>query len=109
MTKLIFVSVLTALIMVAFGIFWMFMWLVGTNGYSEAKGGTILVLNLLLVLLSIFVSSAASSFLTKTLQEKLALSFLLAAPLAVLAVVVASVIGLFVGSLIIVGVVGTAR
>jgi hypothetical protein len=69
-TKLIVVSLSTALIMIAFGVFWMFVWLIGTNGYSESKGGTILVLNLLMVILLVIVSSAASGFLTKILQAK---------------------------------------
>jgi hypothetical protein len=109
MTKLIVVSLVTALIMIAFGVFWMFVWLIGANGYSEAKGGTILGLNLLLVILSVVVSSAASAFLTKTLEAKTGWSVFIAAPLTVVAVVVVSVLALFVGSLIIVGVVGQTR
>jgi hypothetical protein len=109
MTKLIIVSLVTALIMIAFGVFWMFMWLVGTNGYSEAKGGTILVANLVLVILSIFVSSAASSILTKMLQAKTGWSIFAAAPLVTVTVIAVSVFALFVGSLIVIGVVGQTR
>ena len=109
MTKLIIVSLITALIMTAFGAFWMFVWLIGTNGYSEAKGGTILALNLLLVILSVIVSSAASGFLTKMLQAKTGWSVFAAAPLAIIAVIAVSVFVLFAGSLLIVGVVGQTR
>lgn len=109
MTKLIVVSLVTALVMIVFGVFWMFVWLVGTNGYSEAMGGTILGLNLLLVILSIVVSSATSAFLTKTLEAKTGWSVFIAAPLTVVAVVAVSIFALFVGSLIVVGVVGQTR
>lgn len=109
MAKLIVVSLLTALVMIAFGAFWMFMWLVGTNGYSEAKGGTILAANLVLVILSIVVSSAASAFLTGFLERKNGWSFFAAAPLSIVAVVAAAVAVLFVGSLIVISVVGTTR
>lgn len=109
MTKLIVVSLVTALIMIVFGVFWIFVWLVGTNGYSEAKGGTILGLNLLLVILSVIVSSAASAFLTKMLEAKTGWSVFIAAPLTVVAVVAVSVVVMFVGSLIVVGVVGQTR
>jgi hypothetical protein len=107
--KLILVSLVTAVIMIAFGVFWMFVWLVGTNGYSEAKGGTILTLNLLMVILSVIVSSVASGFLTKVLQAKTGWSVFAVAPLTIIAVIAVSVFVLFVGSLLIVGVVGQTR
>ena len=109
MTKLIVVSLVTALITIAFGVFWMFVWLIGTNGYSEVKGTTILALNLLMVILSVIISSVASAFLTKMLQAKTRWSVFISAPLTVFALVVVSVFALFVGSLIIVGVVGQTR
>lgn len=109
MTKLIVVSLITALIMIAFGVFWMFAWLIGTNGYSESKGGTILALNLLMVILSVVVSSAASGFLTKILQAKTQWSVFIAAPLTIIAVIAVSVSALFIGSLLVVLLIGQTR
>lgn len=109
MTKLIVVSLVTALIMIVFGVFWMFVWLIGTNGYSETKGGTILALNLLMVILSVVISSAASGFLTKTLQAKTQWSVFIAAPLTIIAVIAVSVSALFVGSLLVIFLIGQTR
>lgn len=109
MTKLIVVSLITALIMIAFGVFWMFVWLIGTNGYSESKGGTILALNLLIVILSVVVSSAASGFLTKILQAKTQWSVFIAAPLTIIAVIAISVSALFIGSLLVIFLIGQTR
>ncbi|HYG09967.1 MAG TPA: hypothetical protein VD835_08485, partial [Pyrinomonadaceae bacterium] len=67
MMKTLIVSVVTALLMIAIGVFWMFMWLVGTNGYSESKGGMILVSNLVLVISSVVGSTAASGWLASRL------------------------------------------
>ena len=33
------VAVITALVMIVAGVFFMFMWLVGTNGYNTTMGG----------------------------------------------------------------------
>jgi hypothetical protein len=87
----------------------MFVWLIGTNGYSEAKGGTILVLNLLMVILSVVVSSAASGYLTKTLQTKTQWSVFIAAPLTIIAVIAVSVSALFIGSLLVIFLIGQTR
>jgi hypothetical protein len=92
--------------MAVFGAFWMFAWLIGANGYGETKGGIILGLNLLMVILAVVVSSAASAFLTKIIQAKTQWSVLLVAPLSVLVVVIVALFALFVGSLLIIGIVG---
>ena len=96
------ISGITALIMILFGIFWMITWLIGTNGYSESKGLTILVSNLVLVLLSIVVASLASGWLAKELQTRLAWSPWLTAPLSIVAVTAVAVSALFVGSVIVI-------
>ncbi len=98
----IVVSGVTALIMILFGVFWMFTWLIGTNGYSESKGIVILVSNLVLVLLSIVVSSLTSGWLTKELQARMARSVWVTGPLAVLTVTLVAVSVLFVGSVIVI-------
>jgi uncharacterized membrane protein len=108
-TKLIVVSLVTALIMIAFGVFWMFVWLIGTNGYSEAKGGTILVLNLLMVIFWVIISSVASGYLSEKLQKKTGLSFFIAAPLTILMVIAVAGIALFIGSIIVVIIFGQTR
>ncbi len=43
----------TGFAMVVLGAFWMFMWLIGSNGFSSSRGGVILGGNLLLVALAI--------------------------------------------------------
>jgi hypothetical protein len=108
-TKLIVVSLITALIMIAFGVFWMFVWLIGTNGYSESKGGTILALNLLMVIFWVIISSVASGYLSAKLQKKTGLSFFIAAPLTILMVIAVAGIALFIGSIIVVIVFGQTR
>jgi hypothetical protein len=95
--------------MIAFGVFWMFVWLIGTNGYSESKGTTILGLNLLLVILFVVVSGAVTGYLSERLQKKTGLSFFIAAPLTILMVVAAAGAALFVGSIIIVIIFGQTR
>jgi hypothetical protein len=106
-TNIRIISLITALLMVAVGIFWMFMWLIGTNGFSQSKGGAILLSNLVMVLLAIIGSSLASGWLANELQTTLAWSLWVIAPLAIAAVIVATIVALFVGSLIVVGIVGT--
>ncbi len=96
------ISGIAALIMILFGIFWMITWLIGTNGYSESKGLTILVSNLVLVLLSIAVSSVASGWLARKLETRTAWSPWITAPLAILAVILVAVNALFIGSVIII-------
>ncbi len=100
-TKLIIVSLITALIMIAFGVFWMFMWLIGTNGYSQAQGGRILILNLVMVIFSVIISSVASGYLSEKIQKKAELSFFIAAPITILLVIAVVGIAMFIGSIII--------
>ncbi len=106
MRGIIVVSVITALIMILFGIFWMITWLIGTNGYSESKGLAILVSNLVLVLLSIIVSTVASGWLAKKLETRTAWSLWMTAPLVIVAVTVVAVSALFIGSVIIIVIFG---
>ncbi|MDQ4120713.1 MAG: hypothetical protein M3209_04615 [Acidobacteriota bacterium] len=101
MAKSIIVSLLTALIMIAFGVFWMFMWLIGTNGFSEKQGGRILALNLVMVIFSVIISSVASGYLSETIQKKAGLSFFIAAPLTILLVIAVVGLVMFIGSIII--------
>jgi hypothetical protein len=107
--RTLIVSAVTALLMIAFGVFWMFMWLVGTNGYSESKGTLILGSNLVLVILAVVVSSAASAWATRKLEAKLAWPFWAAAPLAVVGVLAAAAVAMFAGSLLIIAVFGRTR
>lgn len=109
MTKTLIISAITALLMIVFGVFWMFMWLVGTNGYSGSQGGTILAANLVLVILSIIVSSAASGWLTGKLEARAGWPVWAVAPLVIVGVLVAAVIVLIAGSLLIVAVFGRTR
>lgn len=53
----------TALVTLPLGAFWMFVWLIGTNGYSERQGGTILASILALVLIATLAAMAASRWL----------------------------------------------
>ncbi|MDQ4126503.1 MAG: hypothetical protein M3151_00860 [Actinomycetota bacterium] len=106
MRGMVVVSGIAALIMLLFGMFWMFTWLIGTNGYSTSKGTTILLCNLVLVLLSIVVSSVASGRLAKELKTRTAWSLWITGPLSIIAVTVATVVSLFVGSVIVVLVFG---
>lgn len=109
MAKTLIVSVITALLMIAHGVFWMFMWLVGTNGYSGSIGGAILVANLALVILSIIVSSLASGWLANKLGARLGWPMWASAPLAIVGVIVVSVACMFAGSLIIIAVAESVR
>ena len=109
MMKTLIVSVVTALLMIAIGVFWMFMWLVGTNGYSESKGGMILVSNLVLVISSVVGSTAASGWLASRLKPREGWPTWVLALLVVFGVVAVAVILLFVGSLLIIALFGRTR
>lgn len=105
----IIVSAITALLMAVIGLFWMFIWLVGTNGYSESKGGTILASNLVLVLLSIIGSAIASGWLARQMNKSTGWSAWVVAPLTIVGVVITSVLVLAGASLLVVAAVGTTR
>jgi hypothetical protein len=107
--KTLIVSAVTALLMIAFGVFWMFMWLVGTNGYNGSTGGAILACTLVLVILSIILSSVASGWLANKLAARLGWSMWASAPVAIVGVVPVAVFFLFVGSLIIIAVAESVR
>jgi hypothetical protein len=107
--KTLIVSGVTALLLGAFGVFWMFMWLVGTNGYNGSTGGAILACNLALVILSIIVSSVASGWLTNKLRARLDWPTWAAAAMVVVGVLVAAVAFLFAGSLVIIAVAESMR
>jgi hypothetical protein len=107
--KTLIVSGATALSMIAFGVFWMFMWLLGTNGYSESKGTLILGSNLAMVILSVVVSTAASAWLTNKLKAREGWPMWALAPSVILGVVTAAVILMFAGSLIIIALFGRTR
>jgi hypothetical protein len=95
--------------MLAVGVFWMFMWLVGANGYSERKGTIILGGNLVLAIFFVIITSAASGWLASKFASRTTLSIWLIAPLTILTVTAASVAAMFVGSLIIIAIVGSTR
>jgi hypothetical protein len=109
MAKTLIVSAITALMMILLGVFWMLMWLVGTNGYSESKGTVILASNLVLVILSIIVSSVASGWLANMLATRLRWPMWAAAAVVILGVLVVAVIVLFTGSLLIIAIFGRTR
>lgn len=99
----------TALIMIAVGVFWMLMMLVGTNGYDTSTGGKILVGNFVLVLVTVVVASIASGWLAHALQKWSKMSSWVVGPLTVVAVTVASVGVLFVLGFLIVAVIDSTR
>jgi predicted anti-sigma-YlaC factor YlaD len=109
MAKSLIVSAITALLMILLGVFWMLMWLVGTNGYSESKGTAILASNLVLVILSIIVSSVVSGWLANMLATRLRWPMWAAGAIVILGVLVAAVIVLFTGSLLIIAIFGRTR
>jgi membrane protease YdiL (CAAX protease family) len=103
------VPVITALVLIAVGVFWMFMMLVGTNGYNSSTGGKILVGNLVLVILTIIISSLASGWLAHVLQKRSGISPWIVAPLTVVTVTVVAVVALFFVGVLIVAVVDATR
>jgi magnesium-transporting ATPase (P-type) len=107
--KTLIVSGITALLLIAFGVFWMFMWLVGTNGYNGSTGGAILACNLALVILSVIISSAASGWLTNKLRARLGWPMWAAAPVVIAGVLIVAVTILMVASIIIIAVADSVR
>jgi hypothetical protein len=103
------VSIITASIMFAIGVFWMFVWLVGTNGYSEKIGTAILAGNLVLVIISTIAAALASGGLAKRFVTKTGKSPLIVAPLCIIASVTAAVAIMFIVSIIIVTIAEAAR
>ncbi len=55
----------TGFAMVVLGAFWMFMWLIGSNGFSSSRGGVILGGNLLMVVLAIIGATWLARRLTR--------------------------------------------
>lgn len=103
------VPIITALAMIVVGLFFMFMWLVGTNGYDSSTGGTILIANLVVIIITIVIASVVSGWLAHFLQKRSAMSPWLAGPLAIVAVTAVSSIALFLLGIVIVGVVESTR
>jgi hypothetical protein len=103
------VAGVTALLMIAFGVFWMFMWLVGTNGYSESKGTLILGSNLAMVVLSVAGSTVASGWLANKLKARPGWPMWVLAPSVILGVCTVTVIAMFVMSLVIIALFGRTR
>lgn len=103
------VAAISALLMSAFGLFWMFAWLLGSNGYSEAKGTKLLVGNAFVVLLAVVASSIASGLIASVLRRRTTWPSLLVAPLSIVAACAMAIIAMFVVSLLIVGMVGTTH
>ncbi len=106
MTMRIVVWAVTAVLMVIVGLFWMFIWLIGTNGYSEAKGGLILASNAVLVLVATIAATVASGWVAHRLAAATTWSPWVVAPLTILGVLVAIIVLLFVASTIIVIAIG---
>lgn len=109
MSKTIIIAVLQALLMLAVGVFWMFMWLVGANGYSERKGIIILGGNLVIAISAVIFASLASGWVASKFASRTTMSFWLIAPLTILVVTAVALVSMFIGSLIIIFAVGTSR
>lgn len=94
---------ITAIAMVVIGAFWMFMWLIGSNGFSSSRGAVVLGGNLLLVALALAGavwlarrlcarwcargwSQAGATLLAAASSVAAALAFLVTGSFAVLAV-----------------------
>jgi hypothetical protein len=103
------VPVVTALIMIVVGVFFMFMWLIGTNGYNTSMGGTILGANLVVIIIAIVIASVVSGWLAHVLQARTGMSPWLVGPLTVVAVSAVSSIAIFLIGIIIIGVVDSTR
>lgn len=103
------VPAVTALVMIVVGVFFMLMWLVGTNGYNTSTGGTILIANLVVIIMAIVISSVVSGWLAHFLQKRSGMSPWLAGPLAIVSATAVSVIAIFLLGIIIVGVVDSTR
>jgi hypothetical protein len=102
-------SIITVLATLPVGAFWMFVWLVGTNGYSERKGFAILASILGLVVVSIVVATATSGLLAARIQAATQWPGWVVVLGTVAAVLVAWLIILCVGSFAIVLLLGSTR
>lgn len=103
------VSVVTALIMIVVGLFFMLMWLIGANGYNTSQGGAILGANLVVIIIAVVISSVLSGWLAHVLQTRTGMSPWLVGPLSVVSVTAVSIIAIFLIGIIIVGVVESTR
>ena len=103
------VPVVTALVLIAVGVFWMFIMLVGTNGYNSSTGGMILGANLLMVLITVVIASVVSGWLAHVIQKRSGMSPWLVGPLTVVAVSAVSIVAIFVLGILIVGVAESTR
>ncbi|GAB2511385.1 hypothetical protein [Lysobacter humi (ex Lee et al. 2017)] len=60
----------TACTMLVFAAFWMLTWLIGTNGYGSARGGTILFAQAAAALLAVPVAATLAHDWTRRLQGR---------------------------------------
>lgn len=102
------VPVVTALVLLTVGVFWMFVMLVGTNGYNTSVGGTILVGNVVVVILTVIIASVASGWLAHVLQARSGISPWLVGPLTVVAVTAVAVVAIFIGGIVVTSVIDGA-
>ncbi|HEX7315618.1 MAG TPA: hypothetical protein VF297_16990 [Pyrinomonadaceae bacterium] len=110
MTMRVVVPIITALVLIVVGVFWMFMMLVGANGYNTSQGRTILVGNLVLVIITIVIASVASGLLAHVLQKRTGMSPWLAGPLTIVSATVVSIMVLFfIGGVLIISIVDSTR
>ena len=100
---------LTAGLMILVGLFWMFVWLLGANGYNSAQSGEILGLNFVLVLVAIGASSFFSDWSARALAARTQWSPIFISLVSIVCAALLAVIALFVGSVIILLVVGQSR
>lgn len=109
MSVTLLTPIMTVLATLPVGAFWMFVWLVGTNGYSERKGFAILASILSLVVVSIVVATATSGLLAARIQAATQWPGWVVVLGSVAGVLVAWLVVLCVGSFAIVLVVGSTR
>lgn len=99
------VSLVTALILIAFGVFWMFVMLVGMNGFDEATGLKGLIANAVLLIVVVVISGIVSGWLAHVLQKRSGISPWLVGPLTVLGVTAVSIITIFVSGFLLISVI----
>ncbi|HEV2763153.1 MAG TPA: hypothetical protein VGV38_09170 [Pyrinomonadaceae bacterium] len=99
------VALTTALVLIVFGVFWMFVMLIGMNGFDEATGIKGLIASAVLVIVTAVISSIISGGLAHLLQTRSGISPWLVGPLTVVSVTAVSIIFIFVSGSILISVI----
>jgi len=103
------VVLITALVLIVFGLLEIFLMLPAMNVYGASTWTTILIANSVLVIIVIVIASIASGLLAHVIQTRSGMSPWLVGPLTVVAATAVGIVVMFSGVSILTSIIGAAR